>query len=124
MLITNPSKGLNNLISNNLIDDLESPSLMNIQYVRGGTPGKADGYTLALTTATLPRGLGYFNDAPNSAKYLLTVDGTGIKNVLTGGAITGATFSGTGTIFMTEVDGAMAIWDGVNGGAEFASGGT
>jgi hypothetical protein len=124
MLITNPSKGLNNLISNNLIDDLESPSLMNVQYVEAGAPGKTDGYSLALTTATLPRGLGYFNDAPNSAKYLLTVDGTGLKNVLTGGAITGATFSGTGTIFMTEVDGAMAIWDGVNGGAELASGGT
>ena len=124
MLITNPSKGLNNLISNNLIDDKESPSLMNIQYVEAGAPGKTDGYTLAQTTATLPRGLAYFNDAPNSAKYLLTVDGTALKNVITGSAITGATFSGTGTIFMTEVDGAMAIWDGVNGGAELASGGT
>lgn len=124
MLITNPSKGLNNLISNNLIDDLESPSLQNIQFVEAGAPGKADGYSLALTTATLPRGLGYFNDAPNSAKYLLTVDGTGLKNVITGSGISGATFSGTGTIFMTEVDGAMAIWDGVNGGAQLSSGGT
>jgi hypothetical protein len=124
MLITNPSKGLNNLISNNLIDDLESPSLMNIKFVEAGAPSKADGYSLTLATATLPRGMGYFNDAPNSTKYLLTVDGTALKNVIANSTITGATFSGTGTIFMTEVDGAMAIWDGVNGGAELASGGT
>src|ERR1039458_4689134 len=124
MLIVNPSKGLNNLISNNLIDDLESPDLMNIQYVEAGAPGKADGFTLAQTTASLPRGLGYFNDAPNSAKYLLTVDGTKLMNVLGNSYISGATFSPTGTIFMTEVDGSMAIWDGVNGGAQLASGGT
>jgi len=126
LLVTNPGKGLNNLISNNLIDDHESPSLQNIQFVEAGAPGKTDGYTNALTTATLPRGLGYFNDAPNSTKYLLTVVATTLTNALTGTTYGSGSvaFSGTGTIFMTEVDGAMAIWDGVNGGAEFASGGT
>ena len=124
LLVTNPGKGLNNLISNNLIDDHESPSLMNIKFVEAGAPSKADGYSLARTTATLPRGLSYFNDLPNSAKYLLTVVATTLQDVISGNTYSGAAFSGTGQIFMTEVAGSMAIWDGVNGGAEFASGGT
>jgi len=124
LLVENPGKGLNNLISNNLIDDKESPSLMNIKYVEAGAPSKTDGFTSALATATLARGLGYFNDLPNSTKYLLTVVATTLTDVITNTTYGTVAFSGTGTIFMAEVAGSMAIWDGVNGGAQFASGGT
>ena len=126
MLVLNPGKGLNNLISNNLIDDAESASLMNVSFVESGCPSKAPGYTLQATTTNNPRGLGFFNDTPNSARYLLTVDGTALVNVASGSpvTITGATFSSTGTVTMTQAGGNMFIWDGVNGGAQLASGGT
>lgn len=126
MLVLNPGKGLNNLISNNLIDDAESAALMNVQFVESGCPSKAPGYSLLATTTNNPRGLGFFNDTPNSARYLLTVDGANLVNVANGtpSTISGCTFSTTGTISMTQAAGAMYIWDGVNGGAQVVSGGT
>lgn len=124
LLVMNPSKGWNTLISNNLIDDKESPALTNIKFVEAGSPQKADGYSLTLTTTNNPRGMGYYNDMPNAVKYLLSVDGTALINVLNNTTIAGATFSSTGTITMTEVAGTMYIWDGVNGGAQLVTGGT
>jgi hypothetical protein len=38
--VLNPGKGLNNLISDNLIDDKESSSLENIMFVESGAPAK------------------------------------------------------------------------------------
>lgn len=121
--VLNPGKGLNTLISDNLIDDREASSLDNIQFVESGAPAKAYGFTSVATGTTQLRGLGYYNDQAAGAKYLLTVDNTTLKykngSVLT--SISGASFDSSANITMTQAAGSMYIWDGVNGGAQLAT---
>lgn len=122
--VMNPGKGLNNLISDNLINDQEASSLENIMFVESGAPAKAYGFSQAGDNlSNNPRGLGFYNDTANSARYLLTVDGTGLKylNSTTWTSITGATFDASSQINMTQALGNMYIWDGVNGGAQLAA---
>ena len=125
--VINPGKGLNNKVSDNLIDDRESSSLENIQYVESGAPAKAYGFTSASTGLTnSPRGLGFYNDDIAGNKYLLTVDGTALKYLsgTTWTTISGATFSSTATdkINFVQARGSMYIFDGVNAIAKIASG--
>lgn len=123
----NPSKGLNNLISDNLVDDKESSSLENIMFVESGAPAKAYGYTSVGTGLTNnPRGLGFFNDTQASTRYLLTVDGTALKNYngTSWVTISGATYDASSQINFNQALGDMYIWDGVSGGTKLATGGT
>lgn len=120
--VINPGKGLNNLISDSLIDDQESSDLENIQFVESGCPAKAPGFTqVGNTLSNNPRGMGYYTDT-NSNKYLLTVDGTSLKylNSSTWTAIAGASFDSSGQINMTQAQGSMFIWDSVNSGRQLS----
>lgn len=120
--VLNPGKGLNNFISDNLIQDQEASDLENVQFTEAGSVTKADGYTEVGTgLSNNPRGLGYYIDTTNT-KYLLTVDGTSLDylNGSTWTAISGASFSSTGQINFTQARGIMYIWDGVNGGAQLS----
>jgi len=45
--VLNPGKGLNTLISDNLIDDREASALENIQFVEAGSPTQASGFSQA-----------------------------------------------------------------------------
>jgi hypothetical protein len=120
--VLNPGKGLNNFISDNLINDQEASDLENVQFTEAGSVTKADGYTSVGTGLTnAPRGLGYYIDTSNN-KYLLTVDGTGLVylNGSTWTGISGATFSSTAQINMTQARGIMYIWDATNGGAQLS----
>lgn len=121
--VINPGKGLNTLISDNLINDKEASDLENIEFIEGGAPAKASGFAAVGTgLVNLPRGLGSYVDTSN-ARYLLTVDGTGLcyLNGNTWSSINGATFASSGQINMTQAGGKMYIWDGTNGGAELSS---
>ena len=125
--ITNPGKGLNNLISDNLIDDKESSSLENIMFVESGAPAKAYGYTNVGTGLTNnPRGMGFYNDTIAGNRDLYTVDGTALKylNGTTWTSISGAAFDSTAQINFTHVKGSMYIMDGVNPIAKVATGRT
>jgi len=125
--VLNPGKGLNNLISDNLIDDKESSSLENIQFVESGAPAKAYGYTAAGSgLSNNPRGLGFYNDTVAGNRYLLTVDGSTLK-YLSGSSwasVSGASFSSTATdkINFVQARGSMYVFDGVNSVAKIASG--
>lgn len=123
--IVNPSKGLNTLISDSLIDDKESPSLENIMFVESGAVSKAPGFSqVGNTLSNNPKGLGAYTDTSGN-RYLLTTDGSALKylNSSTWTSISGATFDTASTtqINMTQARGNMYIWDGVNGGAELSS---
>jgi hypothetical protein len=124
--IVNPGKGLNTLISDNLIDDKEASSLENIMYVESGAPAKAYGFTEvgAGTLTNNPRGLAYFSDTIGSNKYLYTVDGTALKYLSgsTWTAVSGVAFDSTAQINFTQARGAMYIMDGTNAIAKVASG--
>jgi len=125
--VLNPGKGLNTLISDNLLNDQESSSLENIMFVEAGDPAKSYGFTNVGTgLVNNPRGLGYYNDTIAGVKYLYTVDGTALKylNNTTWTAVTGAAFDATGQINFTQARGSVYIMDGVNPLAKVATGGT
>jgi hypothetical protein len=118
--VINPGKGLNNFVSDNLIDDKESSDLENVQFSEGGVITKADGYESVGTGLTNnPRGLGFYTDT-SSSRRLLTVDGTDLKylNGTTWTSIAGAVFSSSTQINMTQAMGKMYICDGTNAMAQ------
>lgn len=120
--VINPGKGLNTLISDNLINDQEASDLENIEFTESGAPSKASGFeNVGTGLSNNPRGLGNYVDTSNT-RYLLTVDGTGLKYLsgTTWTSIAGASFSSSGQINMTQAGGKMYIWDGSNGGAELS----
>lgn len=121
----NPGKGLNTLISDNLIDDHEASSLENIMYVESGAPAKAYGYTNVGTgLSNNPRGLGFYNDSIAGNRYLMTVDGTSLKylNSTTWTTLSGASFDSAAKINFTQARGSMYIMDGVSAIAKIATG--
>jgi len=124
MEVINVGRGLNNLISDNLIDDREASSLQNIQFVEGGAAAKAYGYTaVGSGLSSAPRGLGFYNDTANDDRYLLTVDGTALKYLdgSTWTTISGATLSSSAQINFTQGLGNMYIWDATSGGCKLAA---
>lgn len=125
--VMNPGKGLNNLISDNLINNQESSSLENIQFIESGAPAKAFGFTnVGSGLSNNPRGLAFFNDTIAGNRDLLTVDGTALSylNSTTWTTIAGAAFDNASQINFTQARGAMYIMDGVNAIAKLASGRT
>lgn len=127
--VINPGKGLNTLISDNLIDDKEASSLENIMYVESGAPAKSYGFT-EVGTGTLtnnPRGIAYFSDTIGGNKYLYTIDGTTLKYLAgaTWTALAGVVvFDSASQINFTQARGALYVLDGVNAIAKVASGGS
>lgn len=120
--VINPGKGLNNLISDSLINDQEASALENIQFVESGAPSKAPGYEqVGNDLSNNPIGLGFYTDTSLN-KYLLTTDGGTLKylNGTTWSSITGATFDTSAQVNMTQARGKMYIWDGVSGGCELS----
>ncbi len=125
--VLNPGKGLNNLISDNLIDDKEASSLENIMYVESGAPAKSYGFTNVGTgLSNNPRGMGFYNDTIAGNRDLLTVDGTALKylNGTTWTSISGATFDSASQVNFTQARGAMYVLDGANAIAKIATGRT
>lgn len=119
--VLNPSRGLNTLVSDILINDKEASSgSKNIEFAESGVIRKRPGYKsvgTGLTTAT--NGIGKY--VSETTKYPLTSDNGTIKK-LTGGvwtAITGVTVDTLADISFTSLENKTYIWDGVLGGAVF-----
>ena len=119
LVIMNPSKGLNNLVSPGLIDNREFSDLMNVEYDEGGVIRKRAGYTTAGDTLTAARGLGVY--ATESTRQMCTVDGGTLKYRTTGNwsSATGATFTTAEDISFTQARLKLFVWDGDQGGAYF-----
>lgn len=114
--IINPGKGLNNLISENLIKDEEASDLLNIQFVESGCVAKRNGHTVLGTgLSNPPKGLGSYV-VSNTLSYLLTIDGTALKylNGTAWTAISGAAFTTGLTTTFVQAKGDMYIWNGVD----------
>lgn len=119
LVVMNPSKGINNLVSPSLIDNREFSDLLNVEYDEGGVIRKRFGYVTVANTLTAARGLGIY--ATESVKQLVTIDQTTLKYRSTGNwtTATGATFSvGNDTTF-TQARLKLFCWNGVDGGAYF-----
>ena len=119
LVIMNPSKGLNNLVSPGLIDNREFSDLMNVEYDEGGVIRKRAGYTTAGDALTAARGLGVY--ATESTRQMCTVDSGTLKYRTTGNwsSATGATFTAAKDISFTQARLKLFCWDGDQGGAYF-----
>lgn len=123
VIISNPGKGLNNVISDEYIANEEASSLQDIQFVESGCPAKRNGYT-AVGTGLVANPKGLASYYPNSTNhYLLTVDGTGLKylNGSAWTAITGITFTTALNTIFVQARGDMYIWNGTDSGAKLTS---
>lgn len=119
LVVMNPSKGLNNLVSPSLIDDREFSDLMNVEYDEGGVIRKRYGYEAVGAALTDAKGLGVYST--ESTNYVCTVDGTGLKYNSGSGwtAATGATFTAAQETAFTQARLKMFVWNGTDGGAYF-----
>lgn len=119
LVIMNPSKGLNNLVSPSLIDNREFSDLMNVEYDEGGVIRKRDGYVAVGGVLTAAKGLGFY--VTESLRYPVTID-NGTLRYLSGGAwtsATGATFTTNKDTTFTQARLKMFAWNGTDGGAYF-----
>ena len=119
LVVMNPNKGLNNLVSPSLIDDKEFSDLQNVEYDEGGVIRKRAGYVTAGNTLTAARGLGVYST--ESANYMVTVDNGTVKYRTTGNwnSATGDVFTAGNDTTFTQARLKLFIWNGVDGGAYF-----
>lgn len=116
--VLNPGRGLNNLVSDSLIQDTEASDLNNIQFVESGCVSKSYGYTeIGSGLSNPPKGLASFYT--NSSRYLLTIDGTQLKylNGSTWTAISGVTFTANQPVNFVQCKEKMYIWNNAQAGA-------
>lgn len=119
LVVMNPSRGLNNLVSPSLIDNREFSDLMNMEYDEGGVVRKRYGYITAGNTLTAARGLGIYRT--EILNQMVTVDNGTLKYRTTGNwtAATGATFTTATDTSFTQARLKLFVWNGTDGGAYF-----
>lgn len=119
LVVLNPSKGLNNLVSPSLIDNREFSDMQNMEYDEGGVIRKRAGYVAFGSALTASKGLGMY--ATESTRYLVTADSGVLKYNIGSGwtASTGATFTLAKDMGFTQARLRLICWDGSLGGAYF-----
>lgn len=119
LVVLNPSKGLNNLVSPSLLDNKEWADLMNMEYDEGGVLRKRFGYKKVGDTLTDARGLGFYTT--DTIRQLVTIDNGTLKNY-TGtswSAATGDTFTADKDTVFAQARLKLFIWNGTDGGAYY-----
>lgn len=130
--VVNPGKGLNTLVSAELIDDHEASDLNNVVFTEAGTVTKGPGVTSWGTgLSNDPRGLGSFH-SQGGTRQVVTVDGGRVKSTTTASstwtAAAGATLTSNVPITFTSArtnpnssTGAdvLFIWDGTTSGCYY-----
>ncbi len=119
LVVRNPSKGTNNLVSPSLIDDKEFSDALNIQYDEGGVARKRDGYVTVGAALTAAKGLGMY--VTESLRHLITIDNGTFKYRTTGAWTSVATISYTAVaeVAFTQARSKLYIWNGTEGGSEW-----
>lgn len=120
--VINPSRGLNVLVSDILINDKEgSNGSKNIEFAEGGVIRKRPGFTTVGTGLDNPtNGVGKF--VSETTSYPLTADGGVVKKLASGtwSAVGGSvTVDVSADVSFTPLEAKTYVWDGVNGGAVF-----
>lgn len=119
LVVLNPSKGLNNLVSPSLIDNKEFSDMQNMEYDEGGVIRKRAGYVTSGDALTAARGLGVYST--EDSNKMVTIDGTALKYKTSGNWITatGDTFTTDNDVSFTQARLKLYVWNGVDGGATF-----
>jgi hypothetical protein len=119
--VLNPGGGLNNLISDNLIEDKEASDLNNIQFVESGAPGKTTGKSVwGSGLSNNPKGLATFTSDAGS-RFVCTIDGTALVTTTaasgTWTTVSGVTFTASQETTFTQARSKLFIFNGTDGGA-------
>lgn len=119
LVVMNPSKGLNNLVSPSLIDNREFSDMQNMEYDEGGVIRKRAGYSSVANALTAARGLGVFKT--EVLNQLVTVDSGTLKfrSTANWSSATGATFEPGQDTDFTQARLKLFCWNGFDGGAYF-----
>lgn len=120
LVVMNPSKGVNNLVSPSLIDDKEFSDLQNVEYDEGGVIRKRSGYVTAGDALTAARGLGSYTT--ELTRQMVTIDNGTLKYRTSGSwsSATGASFTAGQDPCFTQARLKLFIWNGgVDAGAYF-----
>lgn len=117
--VLNPSRGLNLLVSDILVNDKEATNgSKNIEYAEGGVARKRPGYQSVGTGLVNPtKGIG--RHISETSSYPITSDGGTLKRYISGTwtALTGAvTVDTQADISFTSLAEKTYAWDGTNGG--------
>lgn len=120
LAVLNPGKGLNNFVSDSLIQDTEASDIMNIQFSESGCPTKSYGIAAVGTgLSNAPKGLGVLTTS--SVRQLLTIDGTSLKylNSTVWTSISGASFTSGREVNFVQARDVIYIWNGQEAGAQY-----
>lgn len=120
--VLNPSRGLNLLVADLLVNDKEATSgSKNLEFVEGGAVRKRMGYTAVGTgLSNVIKGIGSYMS--ETANYPISSDGGTLKKYQAGtwSALSGGvTLDPTANITFTSLFQKTYGWDGVNGGIVF-----
>lgn len=116
LVVMNPSKGLNNLVSPSLIDDKEFSDSLNIEYDEGGVARKRSGYTQVIQSLTAAKGLGMF--VTESVSHVCTVDDGTFQYASASSwtPVTTVSFTAGSETTFTTARNKLYIWNGTEGG--------
>lgn len=126
LVVMNPSKGLNNLVSPSLIDNREFSDLMNVEYDEGGVVRKRSGYEAIGPVLLNARGLGVYET--ESTRLLCTIDNSTLTlrfrsytatNSTAWSSASGDVFSVAEEVSFTFARLKLFIWNGTDGGSYF-----
>lgn len=119
-VVLNPGRGLDTLVSENLIRDDEGSDLNNVVFVESGVVTKRGGFTpVGSGLSDLPKGLGVLKT--DSLNLLLTISGTALHKLASGTwtSISGATYTSGKEVTFTQARSKIYVWNGTEGGSEF-----
>lgn len=125
--VLSPSRGLNELGDDFMIDNKDASDLLNIKFTDNGIAEKRDGFIINGNELTeIPTGLGvYISTSAND--MLMVVDGGTLKKLESSAwvdASSGVTIDPNSSVFTTSVNGKFFVWDGIGVTPNAAAGNT
>lgn len=123
--VLSPSRGLNELGDDFMIDNKDASDLLNIKFTDNGIAEKRDGFIIEGDELdSIPTGLGVYID-PNANDSLMVIDGGVLKRLESYEWIdvsSGRHISPNSSVFTTSVAGKFFVWDGIGITPNSASG--
>jgi hypothetical protein len=117
--VMNPSKGLDNFVTDSLIDDKEASAMLNCAFRESGVVTKRNGFQSVTNSLVSPKGLGtYYTE---TVRELITVD-NGQPKKMSGNtwvSLAGVPITANVDVNFTQARGKLFMWDGVQGGVYY-----
>lgn len=123
--VLSPSRGLNELGDDFMIDNKDAADLLNIKFTDNGVVEKRDGFIIEGDELDeIPTGLGVYID-PNANDSLMVVDGGVLKKLesfVWTDVSDGKHITADSSVFTTSINGKFFVWDGIGVAPNSASG--